>query len=57
MSPVTELKTESGRLFAAGCALYSGLLFLVTADVVFAPMIHRMLQRCHMETYEPKAYV
>ncbi|MGB5627082.1 MAG: hypothetical protein WBM61_15210 [Woeseiaceae bacterium] len=57
MSPVTELKTESGKLFAAGCALYSGQLFLVTADVVFAPMIRRMLQRFRMETYEPKVHV
>jgi hypothetical protein len=48
MGPATEMKTESGRLFAAGCALYSGLLFLVAADVVFAPMIRRMLQRYHM---------
>ena len=45
LGPVTELKMEAGKLFAAGYALYSGLLFPVTADVVFAPMIHRMLHR------------
>jgi hypothetical protein len=49
MGPVTELKTDAGKLFAAGYALYSGLLFLVTAGVVFAPMIHRMLHRFHAD--------
>jgi len=49
MGPVTELKTEAGKLFAAGYALYSGMLFLVTAAVVFAPLIHRLLHRFHLD--------
>lgn len=48
MGPVSALTTEAGKLFAAGFALYSGLLFLVTAAVVFAPLIHRLLHRFHM---------
>ncbi|MGB5492002.1 MAG: hypothetical protein WBM76_14340 [Woeseiaceae bacterium] len=39
---------DAGKLFAAGYALYSGLLFLVTVGVVLAPMIHRMLHRFHV---------
>jgi hypothetical protein len=49
MGPVTELKTDAGKLFAAGYALYSGMLFLVTAAVVFAPLIHRLLHRFHVD--------
>jgi hypothetical protein len=49
MGPVTELRTDAGKLFAAAYALYSGMLFLVTAAVVFAPLVHRMLHRFHMD--------
>jgi hypothetical protein len=48
MGPVTELHTDGGKLFAAGYALYSGMLFLVTAAVIFAPMIHRLMHRFHL---------
>lgn len=48
MGPVTELHTVAGKLFAAGYALYSGMLFLVTAAIVFAPMIHRLMHRFHL---------
>lgn len=49
MGPVADLKTDAGKLFAAAFALYSGLLFLVTAAIVFAPLIHRIVHRLHMD--------
>jgi hypothetical protein len=49
MGPVTELKTDAGKLFASAFALYSGMLFLATAAIVFAPMVHRLLHRFHMD--------
>ncbi|MGB5247404.1 MAG: hypothetical protein WBM54_04460 [Woeseia sp.] len=49
MGPVGELKTDAGKLFASAYALYSGMLFLVTAAVVFAPLIHRLLHRFHLD--------
>ncbi len=49
MGPVDPIKTEAGKLFATAYALYSGLLFLVTAAIVFAPMVHRLLHRFHMD--------
>jgi hypothetical protein len=49
MGPVSELQTDAGKLFASAYALYSGMLFLVTAAVVFAPLIHRMLHRLHID--------
>ena len=50
MGPVAELNTEAGKLFAAAFALYSGLLFLVTAAIIFAPMIHRVLHLFHFDS-------
>jgi hypothetical protein len=49
MGPVTELHTTAGKLFAGVYALYSGLIFLVVAGVLFAPVIHRFLHRFHLE--------
>ncbi len=47
MGPVDMPKTEAGKLFAGGYALYSGLVFLVAAGLVIAPLAHRLLHRFH----------
>ena len=49
MGPVNELHTTSGKLFASGYALFSGVVFLVVAGVLFAPVIHRLLHKFHLE--------
>jgi len=49
MGPVSELHTISGKLFAGCYALFSGLLFLVIAALMFGPLIHRLLHRFHFE--------
>jgi hypothetical protein len=49
MGPVNELHTTAGKLFAAFYALYSGLVFLVIAGVLFAPAFHRFLHHFHAE--------
>jgi hypothetical protein len=49
MGPVNGLQTPAGKLFASFYALYSGLVFLVTAGVIFAPLFHRFLHRFHLE--------
>ena len=49
MGPVNELHTTAGKLFASFYALYSGLLFLVVAGVLFAPLIHRLLHSFHLD--------
>lgn len=49
MGPVTELHTAGGKLFASFYALFSGIVFLVTAGVVIAPIAHRLLHRLHLE--------
>ena len=49
MGPVNELHTTAGKLFAGCYALYCGIVFLVVAGVLFAPLVHRFLHRFHME--------
>ena len=49
MGQVNELHTTSGKVFAAFYALYSGIVFLVAAAVLFAPIFHRFLHRFHLE--------
>ncbi len=49
MGPVGELRTTGGKLFASIYALYSGLIVLVAAGVLFAPVLHRILHRFHLE--------
>jgi hypothetical protein len=49
MGPVTELKTDGGKLFAGCYALFSGLAFIVMIGVIFAPVIHRALHKFHLE--------
>jgi len=48
MGPVTELHTVPGKLFAGFYALYSGIIFLLVAGVVLAPIIHRFLHHFHL---------
>jgi hypothetical protein len=43
MGPVTELHTTAGKLFASFYALFSGVIFLILAGVIVAPVAHRML--------------
>ncbi len=47
MGPVDAPRTPSGKLFAGLYALYCGLVFLITAGVVFAPLFHRFLHHFH----------
>ncbi len=49
MGPVNQINTTSGKLFATFYALYSGVAFLSTAAVLFAPLIHRFLHKFHLD--------
>jgi len=52
MGPLHDPESTGGKLFAGLYALYSGFAVLVIAAVTFAPAIHRMLHRFHMQTEE-----
>ncbi len=49
MGPVSELKTDAGKLFAGCYALFSGILFLVVIAIVFAPVVRRFLHKFHLD--------
>jgi hypothetical protein len=52
MGPVNELYTSGGKLFASFYSLFSGIVFLVTAAILVAPVAHRFLHRLHLEVKE-----
>jgi hypothetical protein len=52
MGPVDAVKSEGGKLFASFYALFSGIVFLVAAGVIFAPTFHRFLHRFHLDMEE-----
>jgi hypothetical protein len=49
MGPVNLPHTDAGKLFAAFYALYAGVVFLLTAGLVFTPVFHRLLHRFHWD--------
>ena len=50
MGPMGELKTDGGKIFAGCYALFSGVAFLTSIGLVFAPIFHRFLHKFHLET-------
>lgn len=49
MGPVDPLRTTAGKWLAGFYALLAGVVFLVLAGVMLAPVIHHVLQRFHLE--------
>lgn len=54
MGPLGPLQTWGGKLFAGCYALYSGLAVIVTAGVMLAPIVHRVVHRFHLEGEKDK---
>ena len=42
-----DLPTSGAKLFAGFYALYCGLVFIATAALLLAPVIHRIMHRLH----------
>ena len=42
-------RTGAGKLFAGFYALYAGLVFIVTAALLFTPILHRLIHRFHWD--------
>jgi len=49
MGPVNNPVTPAGKLFAGFYALYAGLVFIITAGIMLAPVVHRMLHIFHCD--------
>lgn len=54
MGPVGDLGGTPGKLFASLYSLYSGLVFLILAGLLLAPVFHRVLHRFHWEIKQEK---
>ncbi len=53
MGPVEpKLQTVNGKLFAGVYALYAGMVVLVAAGILMAPVFHRFVHRFHLEEEE-----
>jgi hypothetical protein len=53
MGPVDPLHTTAGKWLAGLYALMAGVVFLVLAGVMLAPVIHHVLRHFHLEGKEP----
>lgn len=52
MGPVNEMIIVKAKLFFSFYALFSGIAFLSTVAVIFAPIAHIMLLMLHFQDYE-----
>jgi hypothetical protein len=50
MGPVHLPASSGGKLFAGIYALYAGLVFILSAALIFAPIVHRVLHMFHWST-------
>ena len=56
MGPVSDLHHPAAKWFAAGYALFSGIVFIAICGVLFAPVFHRFLHRFHLEQDVPSGH-
>jgi hypothetical protein len=49
MGPVDTNLSPAGKVFAGAYALYAGLVFVVAAGVLLAPVVHRILHTVHCD--------
>ena len=49
MGLVTPIVTKAGKIFAGIYALLSGLIFFSVVGIVFAPIIHRIFHKFHLD--------
>jgi len=49
MGPVVDMKSIGGKIFDSVYALFCGVILLASTGLMFAPVIHRILHRFHIE--------
>jgi hypothetical protein len=52
MGPVDPLHTQAGKWLAGLYALFAGVVFLVLAGVMLAPVVHHVLAQFHLDAAE-----
>ena len=49
MGPVIDMTSDAGKIFDSIYALFCGVILLASTALLFAPVIHRILHRFHIE--------
>ena len=49
MGPIGSVESDSGKIFSALYAIYSGVTFLSVMGIFFAPIVHRFLHVLHID--------
>lgn len=49
MGPLAIPETTAAKVFSGCYAIYSGLMLVMSAGVVFAPLVHRFLHKLHAD--------
>jgi hypothetical protein len=49
MGPIDDPQSNGGKIFAGMYALYAGLVFIVGAGIVLAPIVHRIMHKFHLD--------
>lgn len=49
MGPVNAPQTDGGKIFAGMYALFAGLVFILIAGLLLAPVVHRVMHTFHWE--------
>ena len=49
MGPLAVPETTGAKIFSGCYAIYSGLMLVMSAGVVFAPLVHRFLHKLHAD--------
>jgi hypothetical protein len=55
MGPVHTPVTDPGKLFAGMYAIFCGLIVILVAGIMIAPMVHRAMHRFHLAQDEDEA--
>jgi hypothetical protein len=50
MGPLAPVQSNGGKIFAGCYALFSGIAFLSSVGVIFAPVFHRFIHKFHLES-------
>lgn len=54
MGPIDKMPNDQARIFSGLYALFSGVVFVSTIAVMFAPLGHRLLHSLHLEDSDDK---
>lgn len=52
MGPVDEMISSKAKIFASVYALFSGVIFLSTVAIFFAPFAHRLMHLLRIDEIE-----